>query len=145
MGNVRPPPLPASPFTPFHPPPRRHNHNNIQTQSQILFLIGLPLIIGPQKTFLFFARRQKLKGTLAFSAGIILILLRWALIGFLVELYGIMVLFGDFIGTLAGFVGGIPIVGPVIKRALEAVAGAVGVVTGGAAGGGGGGNANLPV
>lgn len=60
----------------------------------ILFLCGLTLIIGIQKTLLFFARRQKLKGTLAFAAGILLILLRWPLIGFLVELYGIFVLFG---------------------------------------------------
>ncbi|KAG6365938.1 hypothetical protein INS49_000114 [Diaporthe citri] len=59
----------------------------------ILFLIGLTIIIGPQKTLLFFARKQKAKGTAAFFAGLALILLRWPLIGFCVELYGIMVLF----------------------------------------------------
>jgi len=90
----------------------------------ILFLIGLPLIIGPQKTLLFFARRQKLKGTVAFVAGIILILLRWALIGFLVEAYGIGVLFGDFLITIGGYVGAVPVVGPYIRKALEMVAGA---------------------
>jgi hypothetical protein len=90
---------------------------------QILFLAGLTLIIGLQKTALFFARRQKLKGTGAFVAGIILILLRWPLIGFLVELYGIFVLFGDFFLTIAGFVANVPVVGPYIARALEAIAG----------------------
>lgn len=44
----------------------------------ILFLLGLIILIGPQKTLLFFARKQKLKGTAAFSVGIVLILLRWA-------------------------------------------------------------------
>ncbi|KAE9370663.1 Got1 family protein [Stipitochalara longipes BDJ] len=78
----------------------------------ILFLIGLTIIIGPQKTALFFARRQKLKGTAAFFAGLFLILMRWALIGFLVELYGIFILFGDFLGTIAGFARNIPIIGP---------------------------------
>ena len=38
--------------------------------------------------------------------------MRWAFIGFFVELYGIFILFGDFLGTIAGFARNIPIVGP---------------------------------
>jgi len=87
----------------------------------ILFLIGLTLIIGIQKTFAFFARRQKIKGTAAFAVGICLILMRWAFIGFLVELYGIFVLFGDFFATIAGFVYNVPYVGPYIASALQRV------------------------
>ncbi|KAK3307100.1 Got1/Sft2-like family-domain-containing protein [Chaetomium strumarium] len=85
----------------------------------ILFLIGLTIIIGPQKTALFFARKQKAKGTAAFFGGLALILLRWPLIGFLVELYGIMVLFGDFLGTIAGFARNVPVVGPYIGMAVD--------------------------
>lgn len=99
---------------------------------QILFLLGLTLIIGLQKTAVFFARRQKLKGTAAFAAGIILILLRWPLVGFLIELYGIFVLFGDFFSTVGGFAGNIPVVGPYIRQALDRT-------------GGGRRNAELPV
>jgi hypothetical protein len=87
----------------------------------ILFLIGLTIIIGPQKTLLFFARRQKLKGTAAFWGGIALILLRWPLIGFLVELYGIFVLFGDFLGTIASFARNIPVVGPYIGLLVDRI------------------------
>jgi hypothetical protein len=71
----------------------------------------------------FFARKQKLKGTAAFMAGIALILLRWPLIGFLVELYGIFVLFGDFFATIASFAGNIPVVGPYIEQALNRASG----------------------
>ncbi|CZT51054.1 probable protein GOT1 [Rhynchosporium secalis] len=85
----------------------------------ILFLLGLTIIIGPQKTALFFARRQKLKGTAAFFAGLVLILMRWALVGFLVELYGIFILFGDFLGTIAGFARNLPVVGPLIGGAVD--------------------------
>lgn len=60
----------------------------------ILFLIGITLLLGPQRTFVFFARKNKWKGTLAFWAGVLLILMRWPLIGFGVELFGIFVLFG---------------------------------------------------
>ena len=72
---------------------------------------------------MFFARRQKLKGTAAFVAGILLILLRWPLVGFLVELYGIFVLFGDFFATIGGYAGNIPVVGPYIQQVLDRAAG----------------------
>ncbi|KIH90305.1 Got1 family protein [Sporothrix brasiliensis 5110] len=85
----------------------------------ILFLIGLTIIIGPAKTLLFFARKQKAKGTAAFFGGLLLILLRWPLIGFCVELYGIMVLFGDFLGTIAAFARNAPVVGPYIGVAVD--------------------------
>ncbi|KAL3410544.1 hypothetical protein V8F44DRAFT_635133 [Aspergillus fumigatus] len=89
----------------------------------ILFLIGLTLIIGVQRTLAFFSRRQKLKGTAAFAAGILLILFRWPLTGFLIELYGLFILFGDFLVTIGQFAGNIPVVGPYIKTALETLAG----------------------
>ncbi|CAD6447732.1 e10ae0f0-e86c-4c2d-86b4-de15395fc1c6 [Sclerotinia trifoliorum] len=85
----------------------------------ILFLIGLTIIIGPQKTMMFFARKQKLKGTGAFFAGLALILMRWPFTGFLVELYGIFILFGDFLGTIAGFARNIPIIGPYIGAMVD--------------------------
>ena len=90
---------------------------------QILFLIGLTIIIGPSRTVVFFARRQKLKGTAAFAAGIVLILIKWAFVGFVVELYGIFVLFGDFLATIAGFVGNVPMIGPYIADFLEKISG----------------------
>lgn len=50
-----------------------------------------------------------------------LILLRWPLVGFCVELYGIFVLFGDFLGTIGGVVRGVPVVGPIVGAGLEAL------------------------
>ncbi|MCJ1382504.1 Golgi Transport, partial [Xylographa soralifera] len=110
-GQRTPPPSPP-PFGLLNPP-----------GLQILFLLGLPLIIGPQKTVLFFARRNKLKGTVAFVAGILLILFRWPLVGFCIELYGIGVLFGDFLVTIGGYVGNVPVVGPWVRWGLERMSG----------------------
>lgn len=45
--------------------------------------------------------------------------MRWPLIGFCVELYGIMVLFGDFLGTIAAFARNVPVVGPYIGMLID--------------------------
>ena len=34
-------------------------------------------------------------------------------------MYGIMVLFGDFLGTIAGFARNVPVVGPYIGMAVD--------------------------
>jgi len=62
--------------------------------AQILFISGLTLIIGPQKTFYFFARKQKLRGTICFLGGILLVFFKWPFIGVIVETFGFLNLFG---------------------------------------------------
>lgn len=101
----------------------RETDNRATRNPQILFLIGLTLIIGLQKTIAFFSRPQKLRGSAAFASGIFLILVRWPLTGFLIELYGILILFGDFLITIGQFAGGIPVVGPYVKSGMETLAG----------------------
>ncbi len=103
-----------------------HATNQSLMLTQILFLLGLTIIIGPQKTLAFFARKQKLKGTAAFFLGLFLILMRWAFVGFFVELYGIVILFGDFLGTIAGFARNVPVIGPWIGVLVGRVGGGFG-------------------
>ena len=62
--------------------------------TQILFLSGLTLIIGPHKTFYFFARKQKLRGTICFFGGILLVFFKWPFVGIIVETFGFLNLFG---------------------------------------------------
>ncbi|XP_016070919.1 PREDICTED: vesicle transport protein GOT1A [Miniopterus natalensis] len=59
----------------------------------LLFLTGLSLVIGLRKTFFFFFQRHKLKGTGFFLGGVIVVLLRWPLLGMLLETYGFFNLF----------------------------------------------------
>jgi hypothetical protein len=92
----------------------------------ILFLIGLTIIIGPARTAAFFLRRNKLKGTASFFGGIALILMRWPFVGFLFEGYGIFVLFGDFIGTILGVVRNVPVIGPYLGVVADKIGGGFG-------------------
>ena len=60
---------------------------------QILFLSGLALVIGLERTFKFFFQWQKAKGSTAFFGGIVVVLLGYPIIGMIVEIYGFVVLF----------------------------------------------------
>jgi len=94
----------------------------------ILFLGGLFLIIGPHKTFYFFARRNKLRGTACFLGGILLVFLKWPTIGVLVEMFGFLNLFGDFFPVILTFLRQLPFIGqflnlPYVRHFVDCFAG----------------------
>ena len=69
----------------------------------MLFISGLTLIIGPQKTFYFFARRNKLRGTVCFVGGVLLVFLKYPFVGMVVETFGFLNLFGCASFLLSSF------------------------------------------
>ncbi|KAF9936524.1 Golgi Transport [Mortierella antarctica] len=81
----------------------------------ILFLAGLTLVIGTQKTIFFFARRQKIRGTICFFGGILLVFIKWPKIGVIVELFGFINLFGDFFPVIIGFLRRLPVIGNILS------------------------------
>ncbi|KAK7692971.1 hypothetical protein QCA50_004612 [Cerrena zonata] len=94
----------------------------------LLFLSGLTLIIGPQKTFYFFARKQKLRGTACFIGGILLVFFKWPFVGMVVETIGFLNLFGDFFPVILTFLRQLPFVGqalnmPYIRDVADRIAG----------------------
>ncbi|CAI4035759.1 hypothetical protein SMKI_13G4110 [Saccharomyces mikatae IFO 1815] len=82
----------------------------------VLFLIGVILIIGSQKTYIFFTRPNKRRGSLFFLVGAFLILLKWTFSGFIIESLGIIGLFGDFFGVIVQFLSSMPIIGPILSH-----------------------------
>nr|XP_055189941.1 vesicle transport protein GOT1A [Nyctereutes procyonoides] len=85
----------------------------------LLFLTGLLLIIGLRKTFSFFFQRHKLKGTSFFLGGVVIVLLRWPLLGMLLETYGFLSLFKGFFPVVFGFLGNasdIPFLSALFRR-----------------------------
>lgn len=94
----------------------------------ILFVSGLTLIIGPTKTFYFFARKQKIRGTLCFIGGILLVFLKWPFIGMLIETFGFLNLFGDFFPVILTFLRQLPFIGhflslPYVSTIVDRIAG----------------------
>nr|XP_033775207.1 vesicle transport protein GOT1A-like isoform X3 [Geotrypetes seraphini] len=73
----------------------------------ILLLAGLALIIGFRRTFSFFFQRPKLKGTSFFLGGVVIVLLRWPILGMTLEVYGFISLFRTFFPAVFGFLGSV--------------------------------------
>lgn len=82
----------------------------------IMFLVGTVLIIGPQRSAVFFIQPSKIRGSVCLAVGILLILLKRSFIGFSVEFVGILQLFGDFFAVIIAFLRSLPIIGPVLSN-----------------------------
>mmetsp|Transcript_34569 Transcript_34569/g.35244 ORF Transcript_34569/g.35244 Transcript_34569/m.35244 type:complete len:141 (+) Transcript_34569:120-542(+) len=65
-----------------------------------LFLAGLCFSIGVKRAFSLFTRVDRIRGTICFFAGMVLILMRWGLIGISLEIFGFLNLFGNFLPTV---------------------------------------------
>jgi len=74
----------------------------------LLFLSGLAFLIGLEKTFFFFFQRHKIKGSVSFFSGIVVVFLGWPLVGMLVEFYGFILLFGGFLPVAINFIRRLP-------------------------------------
>ncbi|KAI9494822.1 Golgi transport [Zychaea mexicana] len=82
----------------------------------ILFLAGITLTIGVQRTVTFFAQKNKIRGTICFLGGILLVFCKWAMIGIAIEVFGILNLFGDFFPLVFAFLRQLPIIGSLLNH-----------------------------
>jgi len=81
----------------------------------LLFLAGVVLLIGFEKTFRFFFQMRKWKGTACFLGGIMLVLFGWAMIGMCVEFWGFLNLFSDFFPIALGLMRNMPVIGSILS------------------------------
>eukprot|EP00123_Amoebidium_parasiticum_P008927 comp19102_c1_seq1/m.21676 comp19102_c1_seq1/g.21676 ORF comp19102_c1_seq1/g.21676 comp19102_c1_seq1/m.21676 type:complete len:141 (-) comp19102_c1_seq1:226-648(-) len=81
----------------------------------VLFVSGVSLLIGIQKTFQFFFNSGKWKGSLCFFFGILIVFWGRPIVGMIVESFGFINLFGDFFPTAINFMRRLPIIGHVLN------------------------------
>ena len=95
----------------------------------ILFLCGLALTIGFSRTIKFFTRVERWRGIACFLGGILLVFIRWPVIGMLVQSFGFLNLFGSFFPVAVAFLRQTPVIGtvlnlPVLSDIIDKLAGA---------------------
>lgn len=81
-----------------------------------------------RKRLVTFFRKRKLRGIVAFFAGVGLIFFKYPKIGISIETFGFINLFGDFFPLAVAFLRKLPVVGhfldlPVIKKGVDFIAG----------------------
>ncbi|KAL9186904.1 hypothetical protein ACHAXT_010624 [Thalassiosira profunda] len=104
----------------------------------ILFLTGLTLTIGASRTVRFFSRKDRIRGIVAFFGGVALVLLRWPMVGMVLQIYGLIYLFGQFFPIAAASLKDVPVVGSIFRHpSVEGFFSSFG--------GGGSGNRRAPV
>lgn len=86
----------------------------------VLFVLGVVMIIGPTKTLVFFTRPQKLRGSICFIIGLLLIFMKRSFWGFLCEMVGVLGLFGEFFPVLIQFLRSLPFIGPLLRHPIVA-------------------------
>lgn len=80
----------------------------------LLFLVGASYSAGFFTLLMFFIKPSKIKGSICYFVGLFMILTGWALIGGLLQLFGIFHLFRDFIPQIYASSKYIPGIGPYI-------------------------------
>ena len=80
--------------------------------SNVLFLVGLYILVGLQETIMFFGR--KIKGSIALIIGLVFIVTGFKFIGACIQIYGIYEFFKAYALKFLGYFEWIPIIGPYI-------------------------------
>ena len=84
----------------------------------LAFIMGLVILVGPANTVAFFMRKTKMAGSACFFAGFVMIVIGWfgfVFLGFTMQLYGLYLLFRDFIKTIYKTLETMPVIGPALR------------------------------
>mmetsp|Transcript_32594 Transcript_32594/g.65400 ORF Transcript_32594/g.65400 Transcript_32594/m.65400 type:complete len:146 (+) Transcript_32594:116-553(+) len=95
----------------------------------LLFLSGVGLILGLARMQSLFFQSNKLRGTVLFFGGLLLVIFRWPKVGFFVEAFGFVNLFGNFLPHVIIVAKHTPVVSkifdlPGVKQAADYLQGA---------------------
>lgn len=84
--------------------------------SNLLFFIGVYIILGMQKFISFVTNKKRIPGTVIFSIGLLLIIFGRNYIGTLAEIIGIFLMFNGFLPRVMTFLRRLPYVGKYFRK-----------------------------
>ena len=80
-----------------------------------MFLTGVTTTIGPRATVKFFVKPRNQRGAFCFLLGLLLVLMKWAVVGMIIECYGFFALFAGFFPTVLLFLQRVPVLGTMLR------------------------------
>ena len=83
------------------------------------FLLGVVTLVGPKNAVMFFVKKTKIRGSLMFFSGFAMIIVGWFMfttVGFLLQVYGLFLLFRSFLRTVFSYMQTLQFIGPLVRN-----------------------------
>ncbi|CAI2378899.1 unnamed protein product [Moneuplotes crassus] len=87
--------------------------------ANMAFIAGFVMLIGVWGTLQFFMRRTKIKGSIIYFIGFVMIIMGFpffTLTGFILQIYGVFLLFRSFIKTIFAYMQTMPVIGGFLRK-----------------------------
>lgn len=88
---------------------------NLLRLGNMATIIGVPLLVGPNRIKSFFIQPSRMQATIILSIGILLVFTGRPRAGILMEIFGLLNLFGNMFPLLLAMGRNLPVVGDIIK------------------------------
>lgn len=85
------------------------------TMGNLLFVAGVALVMGPARCKSFFFDSRRLRASICFFTGILLVMIGWCFIGLLIQGFGGLNLFGNFFPMVVRVIESMPVIGNVMQ------------------------------
>lgn len=82
----------------------------------LLFIVGIPMTIGPGRTAGYFLQPKKARATGCLMAGIFLVMVGWPIFGIALEIFGLLNLFGNMFPVAMVLLKQLPIFGTLLNK-----------------------------
>ena len=97
---------------------------NLLRLGNICVILGIPLLIGPSIVYNFFMQPQRAQATIITALGIFLVFIGKPRLGILMEIFGLLNLFGNMLPLLLALAKKLPIIGDIIAAVEQGATGA---------------------
>lgn len=81
----------------------------------LFFVAGVPMTLGPGRTAGYFFQPKKARATGCLAAGVILVFIGWPILGIILEVFGLLNLFGNMFPMAMMIMKNMPVIGPLLK------------------------------
>ena len=90
-------------------------NKTLMRMGNLLFIVGVPMTIGPGRTAGYFLQPKKARATGCLGTGIFLVMVGWPILGIALEIFGLLNLFGNMFPFLMVILKQMPVVGTLLE------------------------------
>ena len=81
----------------------------------LFFVAGVPMTLGPGRTAGYFLQPKKARATACLAAGMMLVFIGWPIFGIILEVFGLLNLFGNMFPMAFMIMKQMPVIGTLLK------------------------------